>query len=193
MAGGRSSGPKPYLATLLEQRLNAHHGYQQNPITPGLCHHDFRPIFFTLCVDNFGIKYVGREHVEHLSSILSKHYKCSHDWNGTRYLGMAIDWNYPGRTVHLSMLDYVPEALVRFQHKPPQKPQHQPYPHTKPTYGATKQYTQATDTSPPLNNANKKYIQEVIGTFLYYARCVDSTMLTALGTMATQRTTPRPT
>ncbi len=87
-------------------------------------------MLFTLCVDNFGIKYVGREHVEHLSSILSEHYKCSHDWNGTRYLGMTIDWDYTGCTVHLSMLDYVPEALVRFQHKPPRKPQHQPYPQT---------------------------------------------------------------
>ena len=88
------------------------------------------------------------------------------------------------------MLDYVPEALVRFQHKPPRKPQHQPYPHTKPIYGATKQYAPDTDTSPPLNKADKKFIQEVIGTFLYYARCVDSTMLTALGTMATQQANP---
>jgi hypothetical protein len=34
------------------------------------------------------------------------------------------------------------------------------------------------------------YIQEVIGTFLYYARCVDSSMLPALGTLTTQQETP---
>ena len=63
---------------LLEQRLNKH-GYHQSPITPGLWQHDYWPISFTLCVDNFGIKYVGREHAKHLAAILSEHYKCSHD------------------------------------------------------------------------------------------------------------------
>ena len=56
---------------LLEQRLNKH-GYHQSSITPGLWRHDYQPISFTLCVDNFDIKYVGREHAEHLASILSK-------------------------------------------------------------------------------------------------------------------------
>jgi hypothetical protein len=59
---------------LLEQCLNTY-GYRQSLITPGLWQHDYRPISFTLCVDNFGIKYVGCKHAEHLASILSKHYK----------------------------------------------------------------------------------------------------------------------
>jgi hypothetical protein len=46
---------------LLEQRLNEH-GYRQSPTTPGLWKHDVRPISFTLCVDDFGVKYVGRKH-----------------------------------------------------------------------------------------------------------------------------------
>jgi hypothetical protein len=41
-----------------------------------------------------------------------------------------------------------------------------------------------------LPNKDKKFIQEVIGTFLYYARCIDSTMLAALGTIATQQANP---
>jgi hypothetical protein len=80
---------------LLEQRLN-NHGYPQSPNTLGLWRHNYQPISFTLCVDNFGIKYVGHEHVEHLASILSKHYKCTHNWDGQRYLGMTIDWDYIG-------------------------------------------------------------------------------------------------
>ena len=36
----------------------------------------------------------------------------------------------------------------------------------------------------------KTYIQEVIGIFLYYARCVDASMLPALGTLATQQANP---
>jgi hypothetical protein len=80
---------------LLERRLNTH-GYCQSPITPGLWRHNYWPISFTLCVDNFGIKYVGREHAKHLASIPSKHYKCSHDWDGQWYLGMTINWDYTG-------------------------------------------------------------------------------------------------
>jgi hypothetical protein len=36
---------------------------------------------------------------------------------------------------------------------------------------------------------DKKFIQEVIG-ILYYARCVNSTMLAALGSIATQEANP---
>jgi hypothetical protein len=75
---------------LLQKRLNKH-GYCQSPITLGLWQHNFCPISFTLCVDDFGIKYVGCEHVEHLSGILNEHYKCSQDWDGARYLGMNIN------------------------------------------------------------------------------------------------------
>jgi hypothetical protein len=57
-------------------------------------------------------KYVGREHVKHLSGILNKHYKCSQDWDGARYLGVNIDWDYINKNIHVSMLNYVPEALI---------------------------------------------------------------------------------
>ncbi len=103
---------------------------------------------------------------------------------------MNIGWDYMGQAVHVSMLDYVPKALTRFQHTPPRIPRHQPHPHVKPTYGAKAQYTEDVDTSLPLDKKGKKYIHEVIGTFLYYARCVDSTMLPALGSLTTQQANP---
>ncbi len=46
------------------------------------------------------------------------------------------------------------------------------------------------DTSALLPNEDKRFIQEVIGTFLYYARCANSTMLAALGSIATQKANP---
>jgi hypothetical protein len=80
------------VQNLLEKQLNQH-GYQQSKVTPGLWKHYWRPISFTLCVDDFGIKYVGREHTNHLANILNKQYKYSIDWDGKRYLGMNIDWD----------------------------------------------------------------------------------------------------
>jgi hypothetical protein len=52
------------------------------------------------------------------------------------------------------------------------------------------QYTEDTDTSALLPKEDKKFIQEVIGTFLYYVQCVNSTMLAALGSIATQQANP---
>jgi hypothetical protein len=45
--------------------------------------------------------------------------------------------------------------------------------------------------SPPLSKEDKKYVQEVVGTFLSYAPYVDRTMLTALGSIATQQANPK--
>jgi hypothetical protein len=103
---------------------------------------------------------------------------------------MNMDWNCESCKVHISMLNYVPKALTHFQFHAPQKPQHQPYPHVKPNYGAKVQYTEDTDTLALLPKEDKKSIQDVIGTFLYCTRCVNSTMLAALGSIATQQENP---
>ena len=41
-----------------------------------------------------------------------------------------------------------------------------------------------------LSKEEKKYIQQVLGTFLYYGRAVDSTMLTALSSIASTQAEP---
>ena len=78
------------------------------------------------------------------------------------------------------MPGYCPEALQQFRHDCG-KIQDQPHQHSIPTYGATVQYAKLPDTSPISNNDDKTFIQQVTGTFLYYARIVNSTMLVALG------------
>jgi hypothetical protein len=54
---------------LLARRL-AIHGYHQTKFTPGLWRRVTRPIQFTLVVDDFGVKYVGKEHAQHLVDAL---------------------------------------------------------------------------------------------------------------------------
>jgi hypothetical protein len=174
---------------LLEKQINQH-GYQQSKVTPGLWKHDWQPISFTLYVGEFGIKYVGWEHTNHLKKNLNKHCKRSIDWDEKCYLGMNMDWDYDGGRVHISMLTYVPKALACFQHQAPNKLQHQPCPHLKPNYGAKAQYMEDMDTSTFLPKEDRKFIQEVLGTFLYYGRCVNSTMLAALGSIATHQANP---
>jgi hypothetical protein len=54
------------LANQLLQHKLAKDGYRPTPHTHGLWKHDTRPILFSLVVDDLGVKYVGREHAEHL-------------------------------------------------------------------------------------------------------------------------------
>ena len=70
-----------------------------------------------------------------------------------------MEWDYEKREVHLSMLTYVVDALKRFNHEKPRKPQHHPYLHTKTVYGAKAQFSEPEDMSEILSQANKKSIQ----------------------------------
>ena len=174
---------------LLTKRLHKA-GYRQSTITPGYWRHDWRPISFTLVVDDFGVKYTNKDDVDHLASVLQQDYEIDMDWEGTRYLGLTIDWDYTDRKVHLSMPGYIEKALIRFGHEPPDKPQMQPFPHTLPTYGAKVQYAKPSDVSPPATKAEEKYIRQVVGVLLYYGRAVDSTILVGLSSLAAAQALP---
>ena len=80
---------------------------------------------------------------------LKQDYAISHEWEGTRYLGLTIDWDYDGGEVHISMPDYIKEALTRFKHLQPRQPQDQPHPHVPPNYGAKQQFVETDDNPPP--------------------------------------------
>ena len=59
----------PQTGRISHDRLPKHlkrHDYLSTPITAGLWHHKTQPINFTLVVDDFGVKYVGRERADHL-------------------------------------------------------------------------------------------------------------------------------
>jgi hypothetical protein len=174
---------------LLEKCLNKH-GYLQNKAVPGLWTHNSRPISFTLVVDDFGIKYVGKEHALHLLNILKKHYEITVDWTGDKFIGLTMDWDYPSQKVHISMPGYIKKALTCFGHEHPKCKQNSPHKHIAPIYGTRAQYVEPENPSPLLSKAEKTYIQVVTGTLLYYARAVDSTILTTLNAIATQQAAP---
>mmetsp|Transcript_37326 Transcript_37326/g.52691 ORF Transcript_37326/g.52691 Transcript_37326/m.52691 type:complete len:102 (-) Transcript_37326:23-328(-) len=90
----------------------------------------------------------------------------------------------------ISMPGYVERALTRFQHALPNQKEDSPHKHDIPQYGAKTQYTDDPNNSPALDAANKKRVQEILGTLLYYARAIDPTMLPAIGTIATQQAKP---
>ena len=159
------------------------------PITPGLWKHESDDVVFSLVVDDFGVKYSDRTAADRLMSTLKQLYLVSEDWEGRRYCGLTIDWDYDNRTCDISLPGYIERVLQRFQHPAPTRPQHAPHAWQKPVYGSSVQFAPTPDTSPALDTTDTKRVQEVLGALLFYARAVDSTMLCAIGTLATQQST----
>jgi hypothetical protein len=123
------------LANHLLARRLAIHGYHQTKFTPGLWQHVTRPVQFTLVVDGFGVQYVGAEHVHHLIAELETDYTVSKYWTGSLYCGMTLNWDYANKHVDLSMPGYIKDALHKFQHPLPKRPQYAPHNWTVPAYG----------------------------------------------------------
>ncbi len=89
------------------------------------------------------------------------------------------------------MPGYLAKAMVRFKHESRNKIQNSPHRHIKIQYGAKQQYVNNEDMLfPPLNKEETTYVQAVVGTLLYYARAVDSTILSALSSLATKQAKP---
>ncbi len=131
----------PQAGVLANKLLKIHlaqHGYFKQPHTAGLWKHHSQPVWFNLCVDDFGIKCIGTENLQHLYDALQTDtYEIVEDWECNLYCGITLKWNYTKQYVDLSMAAYVTKQLTRYGHILPLKPQHCPYA-PNPTVGFTK-------------------------------------------------------
>ena len=66
---------------LLTTRLNDA-GYYPTQFKPGLWRHVWRPTTFILVVDDFGVKFDGNAHANHLFKTLERHCDVTIDWKG---------------------------------------------------------------------------------------------------------------
>ncbi len=98
---------------LFEKRLNKH-GYHQSKLVPGLWKQEWQPIQLTLVVNDFGIKYAGKEHAEYLQKVLEEHYEITTNKTGRQYIRITLNWDYKQQQAHLSIPGYVKKALKQF-------------------------------------------------------------------------------
>ncbi len=124
------------LANKLLQKRLLLHGYCECANTPALSKHNTRTIMFTLVVDNVEIKYVGKEHADHLIWCVKQKYELIKDWSGNLSCGIKLKWDYDARTLDISMLGYIKKLLLKCKHRMPTKPQHCPYAPAPKQYGA---------------------------------------------------------
>jgi hypothetical protein len=185
----------PQAGKLAQERLLAHlatHGYEPAANTPCLFKHTTRDIMFALVVDDFGIRYKGKENADHLLAALRELYPITVDWEGTKYVGISIHYDRPRRRITLSMPNYINNAIKRFgldtdsdKGTSANSPAEIQEMHR--TLRGQPQPTAAPDTSPKLDQQDIKRIQQIVGVLLYYTRAVDPSMLTAVSRLASMQ------
>ena len=111
MPGNKKAG------RIANDQLKAHlaqFGFAPIPRTPALWKHNTKPIFFSLVIDDFGVKYTGKENTDHLIQAPQKLYTISIDWNGYLFCGIIIDWDYAVHTCDISIPEYLQTDLLKF-------------------------------------------------------------------------------
>ena len=100
------------------------------------------------------------------------------DWDASKYVGLTLAWHYDAPTpyVVMSMFGYVVRSLKRFG-VTSSKATHAPPPCTPPVYGRSAQPT-AADLTAPATATQIKWLQEVVGVFLYHARALRAGLMT---------------
>ena len=102
-------------------------------------------------------------------------------------MGMTLNWNYYEKWIGKSMPDYIYKVWMRF-YGANVSPKFVEAPHawTTPQYGLNQpQLTTPIKSLPLLYASDKTGLQEIVGSLLYFARCINSTILDTLGSIGT--------
>ena len=100
---------------------------------------------------------------------------------------MTLNWNYTEKWMEKSMPGYIEKVWTCF-YGANIAPKFVEAPHvwTAPQYGSSQpQFTTPIDSSPLLSAPDKTRLQEIVGSLLYFSRCIDSTILATLGSIGT--------
>ena len=106
-----------------------------------------------------------------------------------KYVGITLRHNREKRHIDMSILGYVKKAMQRFQ-RIGLKGADSPITYVPPNYSKQQQEAPLNEPSTPLTPAETKELQEIVGVFLFYARAVDPTMLTAINKIASRQAKP---
>jgi hypothetical protein len=96
---------------------------------------------------------------------------------------VTLKWDYNRRTCDLSIPSYVKKSLHTFQHPKASRPTHAPSKWNSPIFDQKVQYTDL-DSTPNMDDDQRKFLQRVIGKYLFYARAVDPTVQHKLNRLA---------
>jgi hypothetical protein len=70
-------------------------------------------------VEDFGVKYVGKEYTDHLIQCMQEMYELTEDWTGDLYCRIKLNWDYKARMLDILMLGYIKNTpKVQTSHPP---------------------------------------------------------------------------
>ena len=162
--------------------------YSECVNTPGLWHKETQPISFTLIVDDFRVKYVSKNDIDHLIKSIKSTYTLTKDWTGNLYCGITLEWDYINQHINISMPTYIKKKLQEYGHIIPTRLHSCPY-HPKPRkFGTEVQAPLPPNATHPLDAAGIKQVQQIMGGISYYAWAIDMTVLMGLSLIAVEQT-----
>jgi hypothetical protein len=182
----------PQVGALSQQRLYSHlreHGYIKLRHAPSCFRNKKGTVRFCLVVDDFAVAWNSKTDMDHLVFTLQQLYQVKVNWAGNKYLGMDIDIDRTERHVTISMPGYVAKLLQRV--KPHGiKGASTPGIYTPPNYANPTSQRATVDLSTRASEPQKRLLQSVVGTLLYYSRAVDPSILTAVLELGSTQSQP---
>jgi hypothetical protein len=182
----------PQAGALSQQRLFKHleaHGYHQLPSSPSVFRNKSGSIRFTLVVDDFAVLWTNRLAMDHLVHTLTQLYQVKINWAGSKYLGMNIAIDRKQRHVTLTMPTYI-ERLLRKVKPDGIKGSNTPAIYNPPNYANPGAQRATVDESAAASEDEKKLLQSVVGTLLYYSRAVDPSISPAVHALGSIQSKP---
>jgi hypothetical protein len=182
----------PQAGALSQQRLFKHleqNGYSQCQHTPSFFRNKDGSVRFSLVVDDFAILWTNKQSMDHFIATLRQLYSVKINWEGTKYIGMDIDIDRKNRHVTISMAGYI-DKLFQTIRPNGTKGASTPCTYAPPNYKNPGAQTATIDDTPLATLAQKKELQSVIGTLLYYSRTVDPSILTAVHELGSVQANP---
>jgi len=175
----------------LVQHLESH-GYIQSPNVPCLFSNKDKSITFTLIVDDIGIKYInGSTEIDHLLRILQKptsKWDIKIDRTGSQYNGQRLTWNYDKNTLIADVPNYVKQANHELMPNQPIKRYNTPSMYEPVTYGKSQMADKKN--YEPADAQGKKFVERVLGKYLWLSQNGDPTYQLALLHMSTELARP---
>jgi hypothetical protein len=127
--------------------------------------------------------------MDHFIHTLTLLYQVKVNWEGTKYLGMDIRINRAKRHVTLTMAGYIRKLLQRVRPNG-LKGASTPAQYTPPNYANPGAQKATIDASPFASEPDKKLLQSVVSTLLYYCRAVDPSICTAVHQLGSVQSKP---
>ena len=122
-----------------------------------------------------------------LATILKKYHNINEYWEGKKYAGIDLKWDYDNQTCRATMDGYIMYLRNKYGHLTPKKLQYSHHKHRPINYGAKQQIVQPIDTSPSLDDNGIKRVQGIFGALLYVVRAVNNKLIVSLSVIGSQQ------